>query len=68
MSEQPLYYLVWSHERKAWWRAGEHGYTDRLEEAGRFREDRARDICRDAMVDGIPFETLFPAEDYRLPL
>jgi hypothetical protein len=35
-----------------WWRANERGYTDYIEEAGRYPYDRAQKIVLSASVDG----------------
>ena len=37
-------YLIWSHERGAWWGPGGRGYTRRISAAGRYsREDALRE-------------------------
>ena len=38
-------WLIWSNEHGAWWKPGEWGYTRLIEEAGRYTERRARQIC-----------------------
>jgi len=38
-------YLVWSHERAAWWRSGPGGYTRQIIDAGRYSRDAALEIC-----------------------
>lgn len=38
-------YLVWSNERRAWWRPRCAGYTTQLAQAGRYSRDEAIDIC-----------------------
>lgn len=42
-------YLIWSHEHKAWWRAGGMGYATRIADAGRFSREDAMLICIRAM-------------------
>lgn len=39
------YWLVWSHEHNAWWRPKGCGYTVRVDGAGRFTKDEARQHC-----------------------
>lgn len=46
--EQP--YFIWSNEHKAWWRAGECGYTVEMEEAGRYSYEHASHICQRANI------------------
>jgi hypothetical protein len=48
MPDEPLY-LVWSHERGAWWRTGGIGYTRRLSEAGRMTREQAVAIATKAI-------------------
>lgn len=52
-----LYYIL-SMERvgraAAWWKPGEWGYTDVLQQAGKFSRERAFDICRQAMGQDVP--------------
>lgn len=45
-------YLIWSNEHRAWWRADHNGYTSFIEEAGRYTEDAASSIVKQATVDG----------------
>lgn len=45
-------YLVWSNEHGAWWRPGGHGYTQQLDDAGRFTPERAAAIVVDAGYHG----------------
>jgi hypothetical protein len=47
-----LTYLIWSNDHRLWWRANERGYTEAIEEAGRYPHDRAAEIVRRATVDG----------------
>lgn len=39
-----MMWLIWSEEHGAWWAPGEHGYTRSIVEAGRYSEDRAKEI------------------------
>ena len=41
-------WLVFSHERSAWWKPRRRGYTDLTSQAGRYTEADARDICERA--------------------
>lgn len=43
------WYLIWSNEHRGWWRAGSHGYTRNLNEAGTYNRETALTICRDAI-------------------
>jgi hypothetical protein len=45
-------YLVWSNQRGMWWRAGWSGYTQFIEEAGRYTLAAAEEIVRQATCDG----------------
>ena len=40
-------YLIWSHEHKQWWRWNHAGYTDNVEEAGRYSRVDAISITLD---------------------
>lgn len=50
-----MYYLIWSFEHKAWWRANKEGYTSHSEEAGRYLPGEAGDIV---ISTGIPNENV----------
>jgi len=45
-------YLIWSNQHSMWWRARRSGYTQRIEEAGRYSLGEARDIVRMATCNG----------------
>lgn len=45
-------YLIWSNQHGAWWAPAERGYTQYIEEAGRYSEQRALAIVADATLDG----------------
>jgi hypothetical protein len=45
-------WLVWSNQRGMWWRADHRGYTQQIEEAGRYPRVEAEEIVRKATVDG----------------
>lgn len=47
------YFLVWSNEHRMWWRASHHGYTDAIEEAGRYARAEAEAIVSQATLDGL---------------
>lgn len=46
-------YLIWSNQKRMWWRAGNAGYTEFIEEAGRYSLIEAKEIVRAATVDGM---------------
>ena len=43
-------YLVWNFEHGAWWRPGRHGYTDNIEDAGRYSAREAGEIATDSIM------------------
>lgn len=45
-------YLIWSNQHGLWWRAAKRGYTDNIEEAGRYDVAEAKDIVAVATVNG----------------
>lgn len=45
-------YLVWSNQHAMWWRPNQSGYTQVIEEAGRYPFAEAKEIVRKATVDG----------------
>lgn len=61
------YWLIWSNEHSAWWRAGGHGYTVDVNEAGRFMFEQAAKICSNANCylrpGGPPNEVMSPAPE-----
>jgi hypothetical protein len=38
-------WLIWSNEHNAWWRPNAYGYTENIEEAGRYILSDARKHC-----------------------
>jgi hypothetical protein len=46
-------FLVWSNERRMWWRAGGTGYTEFIDEAGRYSRADAAGHVADATLDGL---------------
>ena len=46
-------FLIWSNEHRAWWRPAERGYTDAIEEAGRYPRSQAESIVARATLDGL---------------
>lgn len=57
-----IVYLLWSNKHNAWWRSGGWGYTDRVEEAGRFSEDQAtRSIVQSAQSGNLAAVTCMVA-------
>ena len=49
--EEPKW-LVWSNQKGMWWRADHTGYTQFIEEAGRYTRDEAAKIVAQATCDG----------------
>lgn len=45
-------WLVWSNQHGMWWRANQRGYTQRIEEAGRYPREEAEAIVRHATCGG----------------
>lgn len=45
-------WLVWSNEHRAYWRPNMAGYTTHAKAAGRYSEEDAIRICRDARSHG----------------
>lgn len=52
--------LIWSEEHRRWWRPGWRGYTDQIAEAGRYTEEVAATIVRDANAQGQFHEIAIP--------
>jgi hypothetical protein len=48
-----MMFLVWSNEHRMWWRGGHRGYTDSIEEAGRYSRADAQAIVARATLDGL---------------
>lgn len=47
------FYLVWSNQRGMWWRPRHSGYTQYIEEAGRYLRPEAEKIVARATCDGL---------------
>lgn len=45
-------FLIWSNEHRMWWRAAYRGYTDSIEEAGRYPHAVAVRIVLEASANG----------------
>jgi hypothetical protein len=45
-------FLVWSNEHAMWWRGNHSGYTQFIEEAGRYHRTEAHLIVSRASLDG----------------
>lgn len=45
-------FLVWSNEHAMWWRGNQRGYTQFIEEAGRYDRAEAERIVSRASLDG----------------
>lgn len=45
-------FLVWSNEHAMWWRGNQRGYTQFIEEAGRYDRAEAEGIVARATLDG----------------
>jgi hypothetical protein len=43
-------YVIWSFEHEAWWAPDRCGYTEFLDQAGRYGDAEAHQIVRDANV------------------
>lgn len=41
-------YLIWSNEHRAWWRPEAQGYSTLISAAGRYDQEEAIEICRNA--------------------
>lgn len=46
-------FVVWSNEHRMWWRPNGRGYTDSLDEAGRYDRAEAERIVARATCDGL---------------
>ena len=55
--EDAALWLVWSNEHRMWWRGNHSGYTEAIEEAGRYTHRDAVEIVRQATLDGRLFAT-----------
>ena len=42
-------YVIWSNEHRMWWGPGRCGYTEHYNEAGRYSQEAAFDLCRQAL-------------------
>ena len=38
-------YLIWSLQKRAWWKPSRNGYSHQLSQAGRYARDEAIEIC-----------------------
>ena len=45
-------YLIWSNQQRMWWRPNERGYTEFVDEAGRYDRATADRIVAQATCDG----------------
>lgn len=45
-------YLIWSNQHRMWWRPNKQGYTEYIEEAGRYDREWAERIVSSATLDG----------------
>ena len=43
-------YLIWSFEHNAWWRPNECGYTENIDEAGRYEPEDAKRIVANSIL------------------
>lgn len=46
-------YLIWSNQRAMWWRGDQSGYTQFIEEAGRYSGYESGEIIQRATCDGL---------------
>lgn len=58
-------YLIWSHEHRAWWKAGSLGYSENISRAGVYTRDQAVRIVSDATHDWTraPYEVAVAVAD-----
>ena len=63
-------WIVWSNEHRAFWRPERRGYTQRIEQAGRYTKAEAETICKGAnyralsdLRSGTPPEIMMPAPE-----
>jgi hypothetical protein len=45
-------FLVWSNDHRMWWRPGHRGYTEFIDEAGRYARAEAEKIVAGATING----------------
>ena len=45
-------YLIWTHEHGMWWKPDSLGYTDKVEEAGRYTRKEVATIVLDHIPAG----------------
>ena len=71
---QPVEYVIWSNEHRAWGGPNQRGYTPFLEDAGRYPHDVAARICEGANIvqnehvpDGYRSEVMIPDPASQLP-
>lgn len=60
------YWLIWSNEHGAYWAAAERGYVKDPLVAGRYKLNRAQEICTQANIgstNGIPQEVVVPSPE-----
>lgn len=56
-------FLIWSLEHEAFWNPGRMGYTRNINNAGRYQEGEAREICEMANRGGYEEEIMLPAPE-----
>jgi hypothetical protein len=53
-------FIIWSEEHKGYWKPNSMGYTNTIENAGRYDVDEAIQICAGANAYGSICEMMFP--------
>lgn len=64
MSSEQDQYVIWSEEHGAWWLPDKMGYTRHVAQAGRYSQEEAETIIRNAnehLLPGTFHEVMFPA-------
>lgn len=62
-------YLIWSNDHGAFWRPNRAGYTQDMNQAGRYAKEEADKICKNGGVPRAwsthpgPYEIMLPAPD-----
>lgn len=64
-------WAIWSEEHKAWWRPDSCGYSQSIRNAGRYTEEEAQRIIRNANWEGmklneVPFKLPMDWDDWLL--
>ncbi len=61
-----ILWYIWSNEHRGWWKALHHGYTEDKREAGKYKQEEAINIVRQANFylneTDVPNEAMILAE------